>query len=123
MQLRGNFELIKHCTEDCESNPKSRQGAAAVEQRWRRRHRCAGGNPIGEQKMTTIPSTAARRSRSRAWAGFVRSIEIRADRLAAFWVRRATIKMLHELDDHALRDIGLARDQIETAIHGIQRRR
>jgi uncharacterized protein YjiS (DUF1127 family) len=96
---------------------------AAVEQRWRRRHRFAGGKPIGEQKMTMIPSTGARSSASGARSGFVRLIAIWADRLAAYWARRAAIKTLHELDDRALRDIGLARDQIETAIYEIGRLR
>jgi uncharacterized protein YjiS (DUF1127 family) len=73
--------------------------------------------------MTTIPSTAARSSTSGARSGFVRLMEIWADRLAAYWVRRAAIKTLRELDDHALRDIGLARDQIETAIYEVGRRR
>jgi uncharacterized protein YjiS (DUF1127 family) len=75
-----------------------------------------------KEKMTTIPSTAARRSLSGV-RGFVRAIEIWADRLAAYLRRRATIKTLHELDDGALRDIGLARDQIETAVYEIGRRR
>jgi uncharacterized protein YjiS (DUF1127 family) len=123
IQLRDNFELIKHCTEDCESKPRPREGAAAVEQRLRRRRRFAGGKPMGQREMTTIPSIAARRSASGAWRGFVRSIENWIDRLAAYWARRATVKTLHELDDHALRDIGLARDQIESAVNGIGRRR
>jgi uncharacterized protein YjiS (DUF1127 family) len=73
--------------------------------------------------MTTILSTAARSSASGAWAGFVRSIEIWADRLAAYWVRRSAIETLRELDDRALRDIGLARDQIESAVYGITQHR
>jgi uncharacterized protein YjiS (DUF1127 family) len=75
-----------------------------------------------KEEMTTIPSTAARRSLSGV-RGFVRPIEVWADRLAAYLQRRATIKTLHELDDGALRDIGLARDQIETAVYEIGRRR
>ena len=71
----------------------------------------------------TVCSTAARRSVSGVRRGFVRAIEIWADRLAAYLRRRATIKTLHELDDGALRDIGLARDQIETAVYEIGRRR
>jgi uncharacterized protein YjiS (DUF1127 family) len=73
--------------------------------------------------MTTIQSTAARRSISGAASGFARLIAIWAHRLAAYWARRAAIKTLHELDDRALRDIGLARDQIETAIYEIDRLR
>jgi uncharacterized protein YjiS (DUF1127 family) len=56
-------------------------------------------------------------------SGFVRLIGIWANRLAAQWGRRTAIESLHELDDRTLRDIGLARDQIETAIHEIRRLR
>jgi uncharacterized protein YjiS (DUF1127 family) len=45
--------------------------------------------------------------------------------LSAFWngivgyfVRRAAIATLRELDDRALRDVGLVRSQIEGAVHG-----
>jgi uncharacterized protein YjiS (DUF1127 family) len=40
------------------------------------------------------------------------------DGIARHFVRRATIKRLGELDDRALRDIGLARSQIEAAVCG-----
>ncbi|HET7889398.1 MAG TPA: DUF1127 domain-containing protein [Bradyrhizobium sp.] len=33
-----------------------------------------------------------------------------------YWARRETIKMLRELDDHQLRDIGLPRHQIESTV-------
>jgi uncharacterized protein YjiS (DUF1127 family) len=32
------------------------------------------------------------------------------------WARRETVKMLRELDDHQLRDIGLPRHQIESVV-------
>jgi len=73
--------------------------------------------------MTTISSTAPPRSASGARGGVIRSIGIWAHRLAAHWRRRTTIKTLHELDDHTLRDIGLTRDQIETAASALQRLR
>jgi len=73
--------------------------------------------------MVTIESTAAQPSASGTPGGFVRSIGIWASRVAAAWGRRATIKTLHELDDRTLRDIGLARDQIETAISQLRRLR
>jgi uncharacterized protein YjiS (DUF1127 family) len=38
--------------------------------------------------------------------------------VARHFARRAAIKTLRELDDRALRDIGLLRCQIEAAIHG-----
>ena len=40
------------------------------------------------------------------------------DAIAGYFVRRAAIATLRELDDRALRDIGLARSQIEAAVHG-----
>jgi uncharacterized protein YjiS (DUF1127 family) len=40
------------------------------------------------------------------------------DGIARYFVRRAAIKRLHELDDRALRDIGLVRSQIEPAVDG-----
>jgi uncharacterized protein YjiS (DUF1127 family) len=73
--------------------------------------------------MMTIDLTAARPSASGMPGGFVRSIVIWARRLAAPWGRRAAIQALHELDDRTLRDIGLARDQIETAIAELERLR
>jgi uncharacterized protein YjiS (DUF1127 family) len=40
------------------------------------------------------------------------------DAVAGYFVRRTAIATLRELDDRALRDIGLARSQIEAAVHG-----
>jgi uncharacterized protein YjiS (DUF1127 family) len=87
------------------------------------RHRLPAESQSENKKMTAIHSTATQRSASGVWSGIVRSIGIWANRLAAYWGRRAAIKSLHELDDRALRDIGLVRDQIETAIHEIERLR
>jgi uncharacterized protein YjiS (DUF1127 family) len=38
--------------------------------------------------------------------------------LGAYWERRAAIKALRQLDDRALRDIGLPRCHIEAAVGG-----
>ena len=38
--------------------------------------------------------------------------------IARYFIRRAAIKTLRELDDRALWDIGLLRCQIEPAVHG-----
>jgi uncharacterized protein YjiS (DUF1127 family) len=73
--------------------------------------------------MTTIDSTAAQPSASGMPSGFVRSIGIWTNRFVAQWGRRAAIKSLHELDDRTLRDIGLVRDQIETAVSELGRLR
>jgi len=40
------------------------------------------------------------------------------NRIARYVAHRAAIARLRELDDRALRDIGLARSQIEAAVHG-----
>ena len=37
-------------------------------------------------------------------------------RVMTYWARRETVKMLRELDDHQLRDIGLPRHQIESEV-------
>lgn len=38
--------------------------------------------------------------------------------LVTYWARREAIKVLSEMDDRALRDIGIARSQIEAAVGG-----
>jgi uncharacterized protein YjiS (DUF1127 family) len=68
-----------------------------------------------ELKMSAIFST----TRSSPPARWVRWLLIWPNRVAAYWQRRETVKTLQELNDHQLRDIGLTRDQIETAANGI----
>jgi len=41
------------------------------------------------------------------------------DGIARYFVRRTAIATLRELDDRALRDIGIGRSQIEAAVHGL----
>jgi uncharacterized protein YjiS (DUF1127 family) len=55
---------------------------------------------------TTSPGTLSRVSNA-CWQGIVR-----------YFILRAAIASLRELDDRALRDIGLVRSQIEGAVHG-----
>jgi uncharacterized protein YjiS (DUF1127 family) len=38
--------------------------------------------------------------------------------LVTYWARREAIKVLGAMDDRALRDIGIARSQIEAAVGG-----
>jgi uncharacterized protein YjiS (DUF1127 family) len=65
--------------------------------------------------MSTMSPTATRP----ATAGpFVRWIGACAHALVVYFDRRAAIKAHHELDDRALRDIGLARCHIEAAAGG-----
>ena len=50
------------------------------------------------------------------WTELVRSIAAWPLALMSHWHHCATIKMLRELDDHTLRDIGLTRANIEEAL-------
>jgi len=68
--------------------------------------------------MMTISSTAAQPSASGKPGRLARPIGIWANRLAAYLARRAAIKVLREMDDRELRDIGLNRRQIEAAVYG-----
>jgi uncharacterized protein YjiS (DUF1127 family) len=51
----------------------------------------------------------------------VRILDNLADRLVAYLARRDAIKRLSELDDRELKDIGLTRGRIESAVHGYAR--
>jgi uncharacterized protein YjiS (DUF1127 family) len=68
--------------------------------------------------MSTISSAAEQASMSNPLSGLVRWAGTGARALAAFLERRAAIKALRELDDRALRDIGIARCHIEAAVTG-----
>jgi uncharacterized protein YjiS (DUF1127 family) len=68
--------------------------------------------------MTVIFFGAARRATSGGLGGFVRWIGVCTYALAARWERRAAINALRKRDDRELRDIGLARCQIEAAVGG-----
>ncbi|WP_456753802.1 MULTISPECIES: DUF1127 domain-containing protein [unclassified Bradyrhizobium] len=45
-------------------------------------------------------------------------LRLTGDALAGHWMRREAIKTLRQLDDRTLRDIGISRCQIETAVTG-----
>ncbi|MGY4571651.1 uncharacterized protein YjiS (DUF1127 family) [Bradyrhizobium sp. USDA 3256] len=68
--------------------------------------------------MSAISSAAAVPARSGTLGGLLRLLRVWGDALATYWVRREAIKTLRQLDDRALRDIGLSRCQIETAVTG-----
>jgi uncharacterized protein YjiS (DUF1127 family) len=67
--------------------------------------------------MTTI-STAGQPLSPSSTGGFFRSIANGAHALLDYLERRAAIKTLNELDERALRDIGITRSQIEDAVGG-----
>ncbi|WGR74009.1 MULTISPECIES: DUF1127 domain-containing protein [unclassified Bradyrhizobium] len=66
--------------------------------------------------MTTISQTAGQNLRPSG--GFFRALASGAYALFERLERRSAIKTLNELDDRALRDIGITRCQIEDAVYG-----
>ena len=68
------------------------------------------------QSLTSLD--AAKSGAGGSLRGLVRWIGHCADALAAYWARRAAIRVLAERDDRELRDIGLTRSNIEAAVGG-----
>ena len=68
--------------------------------------------------MTMISSAAGRPTSQSSRAGLVRLLGSWTHALVTYWARREAIKVLSEMDDRALRDIGIARSQIEAAVGG-----
>jgi uncharacterized protein YjiS (DUF1127 family) len=74
--------------------------------------------------MMSMMSRAATEPQSTgSFAAMTRWIARLARTLMLHWYRRAAVKSLSELDDRALRDIGLQRCHIEQAVRGEVRRR
>jgi 4-hydroxy-tetrahydrodipicolinate synthase len=65
-----------------------------------------------------VPDSAMSSTTSRPRARWVQWLVTWPNRLVAHWQRRETTKTLQALNDHQLRDIGIRRDQIETAVRG-----
>jgi uncharacterized protein YjiS (DUF1127 family) len=70
------------------------------------------------RKMITLSQSTAQPAIPNWLGGFVRRMGVWAYALANYWERRAAIKTLRELDDRALRDIGISRCHIEAAVGG-----
>ena len=68
--------------------------------------------------MTTMSQSTAQSAFPNLLGGFVRRMGVCIHAVVDYWERRAAIKTLRELDDRALRDIGLARCHIEQAVLG-----
>jgi len=69
--------------------------------------------------MSAILSTALRPAATKRPGASLRIFTAGWERVARYLVHRAAIASLRELDDHGLRDIGLARSQIEAAVRGL----
>ena len=68
--------------------------------------------------MSATFSTIIRPAVTKRPGAFSRLFSACLDSIARYFVRRAAIACLRGLDDRALRDIGVARSQIEAAVHG-----
>ena len=68
--------------------------------------------------MTTISQTSGRSLSPSSSGGFFRALANFAHVLFDRLEHRSAVKTLNELDDRALRDIGINRGQIEDAVYG-----
>ena len=68
--------------------------------------------------MTTISRTAGLPEISSTMGGFFRLLGKWVNGIVNHLARRQAIQTLNELDDRALRDIGIERGRIESAVRG-----
>jgi uncharacterized protein YjiS (DUF1127 family) len=68
--------------------------------------------------MAMISSAAGQPASQSSPAGLAQLLGGWATGFVTYWARREAIKVLSEMDDRALRDIGIARSQIEAAVGG-----
>jgi uncharacterized protein YjiS (DUF1127 family) len=69
--------------------------------------------------MTTIYSTAGQPAHKSSMSGFFRVLGSWVNGIVNYLARRQAIQTLSELDDRALRDIGIERSRIESAVRGV----
>jgi uncharacterized protein YjiS (DUF1127 family) len=87
------------------------------DKRLRRRLRFAPEQPLETSMSATLATIVWPEVAKRANA-FAQIFSACWDGIARHFVCRAAITTLCELDDRALRDIGIGRSQIEAAVHG-----
>ena len=68
--------------------------------------------------MTTVYSTAGQSAPQSVVGGFFRVLGSWVNAIVTYFAHREAIKTLSELDDRALRDIGIERSRIESAVRG-----
>jgi uncharacterized protein YjiS (DUF1127 family) len=67
--------------------------------------------------MTAISSTAGQPASRNLPTGLFRALGSLVNGIVTYFAHREAIKTLSELDDRALRDIGIERSRIESAVH------
>jgi uncharacterized protein YjiS (DUF1127 family) len=77
-----------------------------------------GPEQATESKMSATFSAVARPVVAKRPVTVARICLACWDAVSGYVVRRSAITTLRELDDRALRDIGIVRSQIEPAVHG-----
>lgn len=68
--------------------------------------------------MTILSTTAGQSAPRNGWAGIFRVLGKGVNGVVTYFVHREAIKTLSDLDDRALRDIGIERSRIESAVRG-----
>ena len=68
--------------------------------------------------MTTIYSTAGQPAPQSLAGGFFRLLGSWVNGIVTYFAHRQAIQTLSELDDRALRDIGIERSRIKSAVRG-----
>ena len=68
--------------------------------------------------MSATLATIIRPEVTKRANAFAQIFSAYCDGIARHFVRRIAIATLREFDDRALRDIGIARSQIDAAVHG-----
>jgi uncharacterized protein YjiS (DUF1127 family) len=68
--------------------------------------------------MSAMPPIIVRPGVTKRPGAFFRLLGACCDGIVGYVLRRAAMKSLSQLDDRALRDIGLVRSQVEAATHG-----
>jgi uncharacterized protein YjiS (DUF1127 family) len=69
--------------------------------------------------MTTISQTAGQTASRKSPTGFFGLLGGWVNRIVTYLAHRQAIKTLNELDDRALRDIGIERGRIDSAVRGV----
>ncbi|ANW03405.1 DUF1127 domain-containing protein [Bradyrhizobium icense] len=69
--------------------------------------------------MTTISQTAGQSASRKSQAGLFGVLGGWVNRIATHLAYRQAIRTLNELDDRALRDIGIERGRIDSAVRGV----